>query len=328
MALNKYVIAVIAETVYGTDGFVGANPTVWLAVEDVSFARVEGMIENADATASDSGRPHQAYGEKSTLSITMKLTGRSGAKGTGPHWAALAEACGMDLTLNGAVDARLRPVTGNSMALAPSCTIYLGLLDDTDETVVYKQLFRGCRGKMSASATVGELGKLQFEMGGLYDEFTSAASTRPTLPEAYSGEKKGLAFVNATHTVAGVSYCIEKWEWATNKELKEDRCATSANAVDEIYRDKGGRVGGSITLKGRSATLLAIIPKLKSGAESIHAVSLTDGTDTVAFNSPAVQFGSAAFSKDGRWKFDVPYFCNGVWGVGKSGNNETEIIFT
>lgn len=327
MALNKYVIAVISEVTYGVNPFVG-DPTTWLAVEDVTFARVEGMIENEDATASDSGRPHRAYGEKSTLNLTMKLTGKSGVAGTGPLWGALAEACGMDIKLNAAVDARMTPVTGNSMSLAPSCTVYLGLLDDTDETVVFKQIFRGLRGKMGASATVGENGKLSFELEGLYDEFVSATSTRPALPEAYSGEKKGLAFINAIHTVAGVSYCIEAWDWAVNKELKEDRCATSANAVDEIYRDKGGRIGGSLSFKGRSTILAAILPKLKSGAESAHVVTLSDGTDTVSFQSPAVQFGSAAFSKDGRWKFDVPYFCNGQWAVGKTGNNETVIIFT
>lgn len=327
MALNKYVIAVLPEVTYGVNPFAG-DPSTWLAVEDVSFAHVEGMIENADATASDSGRPHVAYGEKSTISFGMKLTGKSGAAGTGPLWAPLAEAAGLALTLNAAVDARLAPVTGNSMSVAPSCTIYLGLLDDTDDTVVFKQIFRGLRGKVSASGSVGEFGKLQFDLEGLYDEFVSASSARPSLPEAYSGEKKGLAFINATHTVAGTSYCIESWDWAVNKELKEDRCATSTNAVDEIYRDGGSRVGGSLTFKGRSATLAAILPKLKSGAESAHVVTLSDGTDTVSFESPAVQFGSAGWSKDGRWKFDVPYYCNGQWGAGKTGNNETVIIFT
>src|SRR5690606_2276095 len=133
-----------------------------------------------------------AYGEKSTISFNMKLTGKTAGAGTGPHWGALAEASGMDIKLNAAVDARMTPVTGNSMLVAPSCTVYLGLLDDTDDTVVYKQLFRGCRGKMSASGTVGQVGKLAFSLEGLYDEFVSSTSVRPALPEAYSGEKKGL----------------------------------------------------------------------------------------------------------------------------------------
>lgn len=325
MALNKFVIAAIAETTYGVDGFGGVAPTTWLAIDDApTFQHLEGMVENIDATASDSGRPHEVYGLKSTLSFDMKLTGKTGAVGTGPHWGQLAEASGMKLTLNPAVDSRLAPTTEEKK----SCTIYLGLLDDTDDSVVYAQKFLGWRGNLSANGTAGEGAKLSFAGEALYHTFNTTTAARPTLPEAYSGEKSGLVMVNATHQVGGTGYCIESWEWALNRELKEDRCATSANLVDEIYLDKGTRAGGSLTFKGRSTILAAILPLCASGATATHKISLTDGTDTVSFESPKVQIGQASWAKDGRWTFDVPYYCNGDWGTGKTGDNETVIIFT
>lgn len=322
MALNKFLIAVKKETTYGVDAFAGA-PTEWLAVEDVTFQNVEGMVENTDATASDSGRPHVAFGLKSTIQITMNLMGKSGVAGTGPFESPLHEACGFGLTLNAAVDARLAPKTAEKS----SVTIYLGLLDDTDDSVVYAQKFLGCRGQWSASGTAGESVTQTFSMEGLYHEFP-ASSAAPSLPQAYSGEKKELVFINATHEVDGVGYCIEAFELALNREIKEDRCGTSSNLVDEIYLDKGSRAGGSLQFKGRSATLAAILPLAKSGATQTHELTFSDGTDTVSIVAPAVQIGTVSWTKDGRWKFDAPFYYNGTWGSGETGDNEFEIIYT
>jgi hypothetical protein len=296
----------------------------------MTIQSMQNIIENDDVTAVDSGRAHLVHGEKVLVTLKMKLTGKSGAAGTEPPWFKYAKACGCKVDVDSGTSTTLRPWFPQDMTNAPSISLCIVMLDDSQAAGSARVWYvTGGRGNFVLSGESGGKGEIEFTFEALYLDYPSA-SALPTIPEGYSGEKSALPVAGSTHQVGGTDYPMTAFDLNTNWSIVPDDCANADALVDEIYLDRepGNRMGGSITYKGRAAMLNAIIPLIESGAESAMSQEYTDGTDTIAISIPKAQFGNWSATKEGRWKYDVPYFANGEWDTGKAGNNEFAIVAT
>ncbi len=319
-------VAIKSETSYGVDAFGGVDPTEWLAVEDVQITPADGVIESPDILAVHSKLGQLHFGDRTAVSITWKLTGKSGAAGTEPADAAIFRASNHKVEVAPAVDVRITPVTGSRMTLTPSMTLVV-IEIDSETGEVYAHKVTGIRGNAEFSYEAG--GKLMgaFTGTGLYSPFPTfaAAGTEPALPEAYSGNKLGMKAVGQTMLVDAAPFPVIAWSLSTGWEIKADEVANATGLVDLVELQRTSRPPGSLSLKGRSATLKTALPLIQDAQVFSLDHTFTDGTDTIQIVQPECQFASYSRGDD---RFDLPYACNGVFDVGETGENEYEFIYT
>lgn len=320
-------IAVESETNYGVDAFGGSDPTAWLAADEAQILPVDGVLESNDVLAVHSKLGQLHFGDRVSVNITWKLTGKSGAAGTEPADVAIFKAANHLVTVDPGVDVRLRPVTGARMTLTPSMTLVI-IEIDSETGEVYEHKVTGIRGNIEFSYEAG--GKLMatFTGEGLYVPFPTfaAAGTEPSLPSEYSGNKLGMKAVGQTLQIDSQPYPIVSWSLATGWEIKADEVANATGLVDFIELQRPSeRPNGSLSLRDRSATLKTIIPLIQNAAEFAQNHTFTDGTDTIEVSQPNCQFGSYGRSDD---RYDIPYGCNGGFGGGDTGENDYEFIYT
>lgn len=326
LSATEWLCGVGSETTHATDAFAGSNPSSWLNFEAFDFdAQVE-IVEDESIRAVHSGYADQRYGSSSSISWTLPLTGKSGAAGTAPHWAPLLMAGNFKETVNAAVSVEYSLITGMNMSDVPSVT-YAHYMLEQDRVNARKMLFLGCRGNRTFSFEMGQIAKISGTDTGKFVEFPSATIAKPANPSAYAGNKKGLLVVGMTLQLGATSYAVESCSFETNWDVNEDRDGTTAGTtLNHVFlsRSRGNRVGGSMTLKGRSNALSNILPAVLSGATFALTVELTDGVDTFKVDAPSLQFGNYSLNKQGHLAFDVPFFLNGT----SAGENEVKLTFT
>ena len=333
MALSKYMLVGVESesTTYGTTNFTASLPSTYIAVETCDIIPEVAIIESQDVTNSASGRKHETTGVACDVNMTFKLTPRAAVE-TPPHWAPVLKASGFKETLvSGTVDYHTyKPCTANNVSQTPSMAVAQYIVDDNDLTKSRKFLARGVRGNLTLSFELGQVARGSFVGRGLYFPFPATETTVPAAgvnPEAgFSGELAGMVAKNMTITIASQTVCVEALEFGTNWSIGEDQCLNNDGSTQEVYlhRETASRMGGSMTLKGRAATLNTLLPYIASATEFAVSVEFDNG---FTLTYPAVQFGN--FTKNtaqGRINFDLPYFCNGKWGsAGNAGDNEVVI---
>ena len=302
MALGKEILFAIAEeTTYGTDAFGGSNPTSWLSpiADSVSFSPVNDTDPNNDQRATHSTRPGTQNGSHHEISFSHRLVGKLSAAGDPPPLADAFQAGNLEETINPTTSAAYSPVTGSNQANVPSCTAFLAIIDDEDESRCRVWLARGLRFEnIKFMFEVGKQALCEFTGKSLFIPFPSSDSATPTIPTAYAGDKPGIVVKSVIARVDGTVYPIEKFELSTNYSASMDRCANGAFAVDFIALSREGTsVGGSITFKGRSAALNDILANADDGSVMSIEIELTDGTDTIRVDVPVVQFVSSDMSR-------------------------------
>lgn len=327
LSATEWLVGAKSETAYGTDAFAGVSPTEWLNFEQFDPTSALQIVEDETIRAVHSGYRDQRFGDKTTVSWTLPLTGKSGAAGTAPAYAALLKAANFEETITASASATYSLITGTAMAKVPSVT-YAYFMLEQDRVNARKQLFTGCRGNRTFTFEMGQVAKLSGEDTGRYFAFPAGAATaKPANPTSYAGNKSALLVIGLEIKIGGTAYCVEKFDFSTNWDVGEDRDACQANTtLNHIYltRSRGNRPGGSKTLKGRSAALAAILPLLDSGAPVSFTAKLSNGTDTVTFNMPSIQYGQPSLNRNGHINFDLPYYANATG----AGENEITISFT
>lgn len=339
MALSdRMLVGVLMESgSYGNTPLSSSLPTTYLAVEACDITPDILVLESQDITNSYSGRKHETVPVGCDVSLTFKLTPRAGVNPSRPHWSPLLIAAGLAETLvDDTVDYyEYSPSSANNLTATPPASIVKYQVDDTDLTKARRMLARGVRGNLDFTFELEDFARATFTGRGLYFSWPSTETTVPAAgsnPEAYSGELSGMTTKNITITVAGQSVCLTSLGISTNWAINEDKCLSSGGTgtIDEVTlsRGPGERMGGSMTLKGRAATLNTLLPYIENATEFAVAVTLSNSDGDIYITMPAVQFGNYTMSADGgRISFDIPYFANGKWDTGEAGDNELVIAF-
>lgn len=340
---DRFLIGALSEDAYGsgTDGTndltAGDDPNNWLAVieqDEPPFSENINDIPNQEQTAVHSTKESEKYGHSLGVSFEAPLKGKKSSAGDPPYDAPILKAANHKETINGTTDSRYNLITGDDQTRVPSMAMVMYMFTRSMSDA-YRWVAQGVRGDMSYTFEMGESITYSFEGTALFNPFPAQlevadkANTLPTLPSEYAGEKDTLEVIGITFKIGGTDYEVESFTLETNWSVDEDNVGTKANrTLKEVYltRGSGSPVGGSITFKGRSDVVTDIFPKTKSGATSSLTVTATNGTDTVEFSFPNIQFGTDAISFADA-TFDNPYEARGDYG-NTSGEDEYEIIYT
>lgn len=326
LSATEWLVAAKSETTYGTDAFAGATPTEWLNFSAFDPVTALAIVEDETIRAVHSGYRDERFGDKATPSWTIPLTGKTGAVGTAPAYAALLKAANFQETVTADTSVSYSLVTGMAQGDVPSVTYAYYMLEQ-DRVNARKMLLTGCRGNRTFTFEMGQVATLSGDDVGRYSSFPAATIAKPVNPSSYAGNKRALIVVGLNIEIGGVKYCVEKFDFSTNWTINEDRDACQANTTlnhVHLSRARGSRPGGSKTLKGRSAALSTILPLVESGAPISFEATLSNGEDTIEVSMPSIQYGQPTLNRSGHIAFDLPYFANGTG----AGENEITITYT
>lgn len=333
MALTtNFLVGVASEPVYGDSPFAAALPTRYMAVEVCDITPNAEILESQDVTNSFSGRKHERQNVDCDVNVVFKLTPPVGVQPSKWDWSPFLLASRLTETLvDDVVDYyEYRPSTLLTDADTPACSVVKYMVDDSDLTAGRKILARGCRGNFGVTVALDSFVRGRFTGKGLYQAWPSGTTVIPAAGvnpiDGFSGELAGLKASQVTITVGAQTVCLSAFEFNTNWAVAGGKCIGHDGSVEEVELDrpKGSRMGGTLTLKGRAATLNTLLPYIDANTEFEIVVTFEDGS---SWTLPKGQFGSYGMSNvNGRVNFDIPYFLNGTWdGVSEAGDNEVII---
>jgi len=345
---KRFLIGGLSEDAYGsgTDGTLdltaGDDPSSWQAFREQDsppFSEVIEQVNNEEMTATHSTKKASHYGQALDVSFEFPLKGKRSAAGDPPFEDYILKACNLEETIVVDTSAAYRPVTGDDQTRVPSMALvtymYTRGYDDA-----YRWVAQGVRGNLTITLEMGENALCEFSGRGLFNpwptslEVADNGNTLPTTPTEYSGEKSTLEVIGLTFQIddgSGLTgYDMESMTLESAWDQSEDMTGTKANrTLEEVFLTRGvdSPPGGSMTLKGRSATLSDLMPLVKSGAEAQIQATLTDGTDTVEINIPIAQFSDDTVSL-AESTFDLPYAARGDFGSGGAVETDFELTYT
>lgn len=346
MTLSRRIqFGMISENSYdsGTDGTndltAGADPSDWFGIIEEGeppFRNGDGdqRITDEINTAVHSTRADQVYRNRTEVAFEFPITGKKSSAGDPPHWDHILQAANFEETINGTTDSNYSPVTGDDISKVPSMAAVCYIFTE-DQTDAYRWVVTGIRGNITWTFEMGEEARGSFEGAGTFANFprnlhvADNGNTLPTKPTDYSGDKDALRVIGMTFTVDSTNYDIESAEIETGWNLREKNVGTKADRTLQeltLERATDSPVGGSLTLRADSSVLKDIFSEIDSGATSSMTITLSDGTDTVDFSFPAVQFGTDTVSMQ-EATFANPFFARGDYG-NTSGEDELTITFT
>lgn len=328
LSASNRLVAVESEDNYGADAFGGSEPTAWIAFQEFTPTTTMEIVADEGVRATHSGRPHDTYEGAASVSWALDLSGIVDPQGT-PSLpvGALLKAGNWEETVTASpVSFAYNLVTGCTQTRVPSCTFAYYMLEQCG-TKARKMLFTGQRGNTTLTLAMGQPARLSGDFTGKFSAFPAVSIDRPTAPSSYAGEGNRFIVVGMSVKFGGSTYSVEQIEIQSNWQVNEDRDATTAaTTLAKVYltRNPGDRVTGSMTLKGRSAALSALLPAAESGQTfSFEAVLENTNGDQLTVEAPAVQFGSYSENRSGNINFDLPLFFNGTG----AGENELTLTF-
>lgn len=326
ISADRSLAAVLSEATYGVDPIAPGPPANYKAFRSLNINPVHNQIESPRATWTASGEKSCGLSSHNDVAWEMPFTGKVGAAGTDPAWAALLQASGFKKTAVASTSVTFRPNTQNDQVDTPSATFwhYLRMLEQNN---AYLLKARGYRGNASIRMTVGEEAVISGQGMALYDPWPVLQIASPTAPSTYQGNKC-MVVQQAVLLAGAVSYPIESIEYGTNWALTEIRTGEAGKGtLSKVLLTRptsGSRMGGSLRLVDGLTALQDLVIKWLAGTQVVAVVTLTNGTDTIVLTAPNLQFGQPAGAQEGVFKFDVPFYLN----RGTTGDDELVIVCT
>lgn len=323
---DRLLGAVKSEAVYGTDIFGAGPPAAYQAFRALTVNPITEQIESPRGTWTASGEKSCLLKSHTDVSWEMPLTGKTGAAGTPPAWDAFMMAAGFKKTVVALTSVSYAPKTQNDMTDTPSATIWK-YLRQLEEAAAYLYKARGYRGNVTLRMTIGEEAVISGTGLALYDDHPVATIASPTAPSAYEGASCMIP-TNLALTVGGTAYPVESLEISTGWNLQQVRTGeVGKGALSKVLLTRpmsGGRMAGSLRLVDGKAAFNDMVTKYLASTQAALAATLTNGTDTIAFAAPQLQFGVFAGAPEGIIKYDVPFYLNRA----SAGTGDDELVIT
>lgn len=226
-------------------------------------------------------------------------------------------ACGMSPTY-AASSCVYRPLTDFG-ALVNSCTIYAyldGLL----------HVYIGCRGTFSVEGSVGQYGRINWNMSGTFAVIsTTPAATDGIRNAAFPSPTYQAALVNpppwlsCTFTINGYAGIAQALSFDINNTISPREDFTQANGVRSYLitgRDPNGTVNPESVDRGTGANPAQDFwGRWANGTKGVLAFAVgtpvATGDGKVAIDMPAIQLGQLTYGdRAGLRVFEAPYSCN------------------
>ena len=313
LSAQEKMVAVDSETGYDSDPWSSSDPTEWLAFENFDVSANIAEHQDQRILATHDTLPSEFVGQSLGVSWTLPLTGKSAAAGTAPDWAALLKSANFEEILD-ASSALYKPITSDLITRVPSAHFAYYMVEKGHDQA-RKMLIGGTRGNRTFTFNQGEWAKMTGEDTALFTPFPSTPQAKPSNPTEYTGGKSLLRVQGMTLSVGGTNYAVAGCEVQTNWSVGEDSDLTADEMVDYIslYRERTSPIGGSLTLRGKSAALNNIISQLTSSSPTFELViTVSDGTDSIEFKMPVCQFtGYTPSASNGSTNFDLPFIAHG-----------------
>ena len=317
VALPHMLVAVEVETTEGTD-VIDGSPSAFLNVSSCEVTPVRGRIANPNVKGVHSPGAHKTFPSHCTVSITVPMDGATA--GDAPSYSPLLRAAGLVETISSSTSATYTPGTvGHKTA-----TVYKYILQDDGKYRLY--ISTGVRFNLSLDAQNSAAPMLTFEGMGKYVAPATTTISGPSLPDEYGEAKKFLCSDGMTFEVGGASFGIEGFDLSTNWTINEIRTLTGSSQLDAVYLTRGedSHIGGGLNFV-YSADFESVLTKHGADTEFEIEAAWSDGTDTITFTAPKVQFDQWARSGT---NYSVPYMCNGDFGSSEVGNNDFTLVYT
>lgn len=323
---DRLLGAVKSETVYGTDIFGAGPPAAYQAFRALNIQPQTEQIESPRGTWTASGEKSCLLKSHTDVSWEMPFTGKVGAAGTAPAWDAFMAASGFKKTTVALTSVSYAPRTQNDMTDTPSATIWK-YMRQLEENAAYLFKARGYRGNLTMRMTLGEEAVILGTGMALYDPMPNATVASPTAPSTYEGATCMIP-INLAFTCGGTTYPVESLEISTGWNVQQVRTGeVGAGTLSKVLLTRpmsGGRMTGSFRLVDGKTALQDLVTKYLAGTQVTMAATLTNGTDTIAFAAPQLQFGQPAGAAEGIIKYDVPFYLNRASG----GPGDDELVIT
>lgn len=326
LSADRKIAAFEGETTYGTDAIDPGPPASFHAFRAIDIIPQITLIESPRATFSASGEKHCTLPSHNDVTWEIPFTGKSGAAGTGPTYAALLEASGFKETVVASTSVSYRPNTENNMTDTPSATFWMYRMR-LDTNTAYLQKAFGYRGNITLTMNIGEEAFISGTGMALYSAMPTSTVSKPTAPTSYDGA--GCTVVTGlTLTVGATTYPVESLEIQSNWAMTEVRTgASTGGTLSQVLLTRpmsGGRLIGSMNLVDGATALQDAITKWTAGTQATLSATLVQGSNTITITAPNIQFGQPAGAEEGVLKYNLPIYFN----RGTSGDDELVVTYT
>lgn len=312
---------------------------VYQLVETCDVTPVASLLRPGMVSAYQDVQEHSYVKEGGSVSMTGYLTGKESAAGDPPVWRAVLLASNLAETINVGTSAVYNVATERQSSM--TVVRHNGELETSKERMKFTT---GTIGSVKFMFAVGDFAKWEFSGEGIGHNVLSDdleyfdATGKPLLDNTgaaitYTGTygrstKDLMVCKSVTLTIGGVSYCVSSASFDIAFGSSIVACITGDTSRQHIINTRGGDapVTMNITLEDGGSALDDMLSKYPAGTTFAAALSITDGTDTVAISMPNSQFGIPAPGDDGgrvNWSVDIYGAVNS-----SAGNDSFTITFT
>lgn len=288
--------------------------------------------------------PHVLLEDHQEATIRAPITGKSGAAGTVPFWAALLLAWNFKETIDPGVDVQYDLATAAQAGF--SGAKWERNLSDGNFRA---NQIQGGRGNASFAWEMRKEGEFNSTIMGVgYNDWTDDlaffdAAGQPlldlagvALPGGYTGTataaaKNPLICKSMGIDVGGLTYPVRSASLDLAWTTSPVESVTASQCISEWLnvRAEGAAPNGRFSLIDADAVFDDVLTKYRAATEASLFVSLTDGVDTVRFDMPKIQFGFPEGADAGGLRaWEIPYFCNGDFASSILGDNSVKVTFT
>ena len=309
MALTrKRLLLAKVETVYGTDPVPVGTDAVLVSNLEVQPLQLE--LKDRELILGYLGNTEMVVGQRLVgVSCDVEIAG-SGVAGTAPKWSAMMQACGFSETIVATTSVTYAPVS----TAFKSVTLYF-FADGVRHKVT------GCRGTWSMSKEVGEIGKISFELTGIYNP-----PTDETPPALTFSNQADPVIVNSANTgtleVHGYAACMSAFSLDLGNETPFRQLAGCTQQIMITDRKPEGEVSIEAPTIAQKDFFTA------ASGQTLDEFSWTHGTtagNIVRFVAPTCNLGQPEYEdSDGIIMLKLPFMPVPT----AAGNDEFSLILT